>query len=243
MEIVKRLKRIFDFKHSKKRFWLTLRDTPKKGHWWTRGTTAALNVTTRCPYTCDYCPMYIYGAVKRYKECTVDEWKLFIERYAHWLSRIYISGGEPSLYSDIVPLVNWLVERGSHVIIFTNLWKVENFLAIKPHWRLLFMPTFHADDEQKFAHGRPVDERFNNAVKTLEDNGFQVSTQQIFENEHGFWRKKEFFTVDYFKHFDDTIQFVPDSPRSLKMYLGSIEMYRNDLPEKHKEMNFLEEKK
>ena len=137
-----------------KRFfhYLTIREHSKVGRWFSRGVRATIVTTTRCPLSCDYCPMYIYGMVKRYDESTFEEWKVWLDRFPYWVSHFYVSGGEPSLYKDIVPLVNYLIERGHHVTVFTNLWKIENFDGIKPHWRLLFQPTFHKheDDLDRF---------------------------------------------------------------------------------------------
>ena len=162
--------------------------------------------------------MYIYGKPKEYEECTFEEWKVFMERYPYWISQVIVTGGEPSLYKEVAPLTNWLIERGHHVIVFTNLWRTENFQSIKPHWRLLFMPTFHK--------GQDKIERFKKALTTLE--GYQVDSQQLFENEHNFGRIKEFFTLDYFKNTDPTLQFAPDAPRTLQVYVGAINMYAND---------------
>lgn len=205
--------------NSKKWYWLTLRIHSHRGHWWSRGVKATVVTTTRCPLDCSYCPMYIYGKVKKYDECSFEEWKTWFERFPHWISQVYVSGGEPSLYKDIVLLVNWLIERGHHVIIFTNLWKVENYEGIKPHWRLIFQPTFHA--------GYDKPERFKAALKKLEMT-HNVSSQQLFENEHGFSRIKEFFTVDWFKDEDNGFQFCPDTPRTLQIYSGCVNLYRRD---------------
>lgn len=202
-----------------KRYWLTLRQYKKKGKWFSKGVRAAMITTTRCPLRCNYCPMYIYGDVKKYEESTFDEWRVWFERFPYWISQIYVSGGEPSLYKDIVPLVNWLVERGHHVIVFTILWKVENYEGIKPHWRLLFMPTLHQGDRV---------ERFKNAVATLEGSGHQVTSQQLFENQCNLKRVKEFFTADWFKNEDRSFQFAPDTPRTLTIYAGCVNLYRKE---------------
>ena len=205
--------------NTKKWYWLSLRLHKKRGNWFSKGVRATVVTSTRCPMECDYCPMYIYGDVKRYEESTFEEWKIWFKRFPYWISQIYVSGGEPSLYKDIIPLVNWLIGEGHHVIMFTNLWRVENFLGIKPHWRLVFMPTFHANDDKY--------ERYEKALEIMEAK-YQVSSQQLFENQHGFWRIKEFFTADWFKNEDDGFQFAPDTPKTLQLYSGCVNMYRRD---------------
>jgi uncharacterized radical SAM superfamily Fe-S cluster-containing enzyme len=209
--MIKLLKRKF--------YWLTLLYHNRRGYFFKRGSVAMINTTTRCPLHCDYCPMFYYGPVKKYDECSFDEWKNFIERFPQWISQMYISGGEPSLYKDIVPLVNWLVGRGHHVIVFTNLWKIENYKGIKPHWRLIFQPTFHNDEDKL--------ERFLPALREMEKT-YQVISQQIFENPNGLTRIKEFFSRDWFKNDDHWFQFAPDTPRTQRVWLGCIEMYRAD---------------
>lgn len=199
---------------------------PKKGKWFSRGVRATVVTTTRCNLHCDYCPMFLYGEVRRYEESTFEEWKVWFERFPYWISQIYVSGGEPSLYKDIVPLVNWLVERGHHVTIFTNLHKAENFIIsrntgavnIKPHWRLLFMPTFHQGDDA---------ERFKGAVRNMEAAGYNVASQQLFENQHKLSKIKDFFTPDWFKEEDDGFQFAPDTPKTLQIYSGCVNLYRD----------------
>jgi len=197
------------------KFWLSTRFLKKSGGVCSKGINAAINLTTRCPLRCGYCPMYIYGEPRKYEESTFEEWKVFIERFPYWISQVIISGGEPSLYKEVAPLTNWLIERGHHVIMFTNLWNVKNYEGIKPHWRLLFMPTFHKGDNY---------ERYSKALKKIDK--YQIDSQQVLENEHNFGRIKEFFTLNYFKNIDATLQFTPDSPRTLQMYVGSINMYK-----------------
>ena len=165
--------------------------------------------------------MFIDGEVKRYEECSFEEWKTFLtDRIQHWVSVYYISGGEPALYKDIIPLTNWLIERGHHVIIMTNLSYVHKFIGIKPHYRLMFQPTFHPEfaDLEKFKQG----------LETLKIHGFNVTSQQVLQNDGSFNRIKEFFTVNWFKNLDNNLQAAPDSPRTLRLYTGCINVFKAD---------------
>jgi len=207
---------------------------PKRWYWWTlryvaqlpaffrplrRGTRATVVTTTWCNLHCGYCPMFIYGEPKKYPISTFEEWKGWFERFPVWISQVYVSGGEPSTYPDIVPLVNWLVNRGHHVIVFTNLFKYENFKGIKPHWRLIFQPTFHK--------GQDDFERYNKAQRWLREEGLLVTTQQIKVNPYGLDRIKEFFTKKWFADDDNGFQFAPDTPKTLQIWSGCIEMYHD----------------
>lgn len=212
MNLIKRI-----FTNKKKWFWLALK---VKFLFRGSGSRATLITTTVCNLHCDYCPMFIYGEVKRYNISTVKEWQKWFKRFPINLSLIFVSGGEPTIYPHIVPLVNWLISEGYHIIIFTNLFKAENFVGIKPNWRLLFMPTYH---DVKGNNQR----RFNKGLKLLKENKFQVSSQQIFENTGNYWRIKEFFTEDWFKDEDNGFQFAPDTPKTLQVWSGCVNMYRD----------------
>ena len=195
-------------------FWLSLYAKRKR-------IRATIVTTNRCNQLCPYCPMYIREGIGKQnipKECSWQEWKTFLERYPNHISELYISGGEPTLYKDIIPLTNYAVqEYKTHVLMFTNLWKPEKFDGIKPHKRLMFMPTFHGDNDNWG--------RYKKALQYIKGKGFQVNSQQLFENQHNLNRIKEYFTIEYFEKEDNNITFPPDAPRTLRMYLGSINSY------------------
>lgn len=204
-----------------KLFWKTLRMVPKKGNIFTRGVSCNVVVTTRCPYRCTYCPSFIYGDPKIHKESTVEEWKTFLDRFQARISLVYVSGGETSLYKDIVPLVNYLTEKRHHVIVQTNLFKPENFIGIIPRYNLIFHATYHQDQEIRLNKND-----FFERAKVLEDQGLNVITQQVGNYDTKTKRNKEFFTEDWFKYEDDSITFEPSTPSTLRMWTGCINMYK-----------------
>ena len=209
-------------KNRRRLFFWTLREFRKKGGFMSRGARCNIATTIKCPYHCDYCPMFIYGEPKKYEECTFDEWKVFLERFPIWLSAVYISGGEPSLYSDIVPLTNYLIDNGHHVLLQTNLFKPEAFIGIRPHHRLIFMATYHEKQEQKLGRG----DKFYDNADFLRDNGFLVVTQQIGGADKRLTRVKEYFTKKWFMETDNSIMFEPSTPRTLRMWMGCVNMYK-----------------
>ena len=203
----------------RKLFWLAFRrQLNNKRGLFKKGIAIDIIPTTRCNYKCSYCPMFLHGEVKRYEECSFEEWKTFINRMQHWVSVYYISGGEPGLYKDIVPLTNYLIERGHKVIIMTNLSYPQRFGGIKPHWRLMFMPTYHPE----FAKLKT----FQTNLDLLKLMGFNITSQQVLQNDGNFKRIKEFFTPEWFELEDDNLQFAPDSPRTLALYTGCINIFR-----------------
>lgn len=183
-----------------------------------KGIAVDIIPTTRCNYKCSYCPMFLDGEVKRYDELPIDEWITFFERMQHWVSVYYISGGEPALYKDIVPMANYLLNKGHQVIIMTNLSYPEKFAGIKKSWRLMFMPTYHPEFAKM--------DKFQGGLKWLKDNGYNFTSQQILQNDGKFNRIKEFFSVDWFKNGDTNLQMAPDSPRTLRIYVGCVNVFK-----------------
>ena len=203
-------------------FFLTLREFRKRGNTLSRGLRCSLAVTVRCPYRCTYCPSFIYGEPVKHDECSLEEWRVFLDRFPVWISSMCITGGEPGLYKDIVPLANYLVQRGYHVTIQTNLFKPEAFIGITPHWRLIFMATYHQEQEEKLGRGN----HFYRSVNFLRKHGFTVISQQVGAFDKRNTRVKEFFTEKWFKEVDNNIMFAPSTPRTLRMWVGSINMYK-----------------
>ena len=209
-------------KNRRRLFFLTLREFRKKGGLISRGARCTIVTTSRCPYHCSYCPQFIFGEPKKYKESTWREWRTFFDRLPMWFSAVYISGGEPSLYFDIVPLINFLIERGHHVILQTNLFKAEAFIGIIPHYRLIFMATYHEKEERRLGRG----DKFYENAEALRDCGYLVVTQQIGAVSKKHTRVKEYFTRKWFVEEDNSIMFEPSTPRSLRMWMGCSNMYK-----------------
>jgi organic radical activating enzyme len=212
-------------KKLKSLFWITLREFSKTGNIFSKGARCTLVTTSKCPFHCEYCPAFIYGSPQQYEESTFDEWRVFLDRIPFWLKVVYISGGEPSLYGDIVPLINYLIERGHHVILQTNLYKPEAYIGIKPHWRLMFAATYHEAQENRLGRGNQF---FTNA-EFLREHGFWVRTQQFMTYDKRTNRVKEFFTEKWFKETDNSIMLEPSAPRTLRMWLGCVNMYNKNL--------------
>jgi len=204
-------------------FFHTLREFKKTGGPLSRGARCTLVTTIKCPYRCSYCPMFIYGDPQKYDECSFEEWKVFLDRFPMWISAMYISGGEPSLYKDIVPLINYLIERGHHVLLQSNLYKPEAYIGIKPHRRLVFMATYHGEGEKDRG------DKFYKAADMLRKEGFFVVLQQIGQYNKKHSRIKEYFSEKFFKEIDNSIMLEPSTPRTLRMWVGCVNMYNHEL--------------
>ena len=210
-------------------YWHTIRFNRKnmtdnrkkiKSRWWHRGTDLAIVLTTRCNLHCDYCPMF-YGSNRypRFKESTLEEWKEYFENYPEWISQIYITGGEPTLVPYLPDLINWLIERGHHVILFTNLLNSELLLFIKNSWRFILFPTYHHSDDK---------DRYFTALNKLNDVGYRIISQELEDNKiFGFSKHKDKFTEEWFNNFNKLYHISPDAPHSKKMYLGCVALYKD----------------
>lgn len=193
----------------------------RKNRWWHRGIDTVLILTGRCNLHCDYCPMFLDNPkypFKKTDESTLGEWKEFFERFPEWISQIFISGGEPSLIPYVSDLANWLVERGHHVCILSNLYKVENLMGLKKHWRLVAFPTYHHSDDP---------ERYKKAYEQLKTTGVRIYSQEL-EKKHKFQFSvhKNFYPADWFKYWNEIIHFAPNAPKTRRMYMGVYETYK-----------------
>ena len=87
----------------------------------------SLRITHRCNHRCAICAQW--GQVgynaredtpKVTGEVPVEVYKKVIDEVAPKKVHIYITGGEPFLYGDLVPLVNYMKQKGLTVQIVTN---------------------------------------------------------------------------------------------------------------------------
>jgi len=211
-------------------YWFTLRLSRKnysdkvekrKSKPWHKGTDLAVVLTTRCNLHCNYCPMFFYDdKYPKYGESTLAEWKEFFEYFPDWISQIYLTGGETSTVSYIAELTNWLVNRGHHVIIFSNLLKPEAFYNIKKSYRFILYPTFHHTDKR---------ERYEGAYNKLKLNTkFKIVSQEMVDKHtFKFSKHKKLFTPEWFEKFNKLYHVAPDGPKTHQLYLGCVRLYKD----------------
>ena len=164
------------------------------------------------------------GEAPKYDECTLDEWKRFIEYYTknvEWIELLQVSGGETTLYPDMPELVNWLVERGHHVLLFTNLWKPKVLLRLKKSYRLLVWAAFQKTDS--------VD-RFDKAYQMLKDKFRIEVAETLYDGELQrlpYSVRKPVWNREYLIHQLPTPSFPPDAPRTHRMTVSCFNIYRD----------------
>jgi organic radical activating enzyme len=109
-----------------------------------RGIFLNLFLTFRCTLKCDYCilklPTKIYP---KSKEVGLDVWKDLISNFSLKIKEVSVSGGEPTLYPYFAEFVNWLLDKGYHVKIYSNLTNPSPINDIKKSYRLIINATNH----------------------------------------------------------------------------------------------------
>lgn len=189
-----------------------------RNRWWHKGLRLTLVITTRCNLHCDYCPMFLTDdKYPKFKESTLDEWKEYFENFPDWCSEVVISGGEPTIISYLPDLINWLMDRGHHVIVYTNLLKPETLYGVKDSFKFAILPTFHHTDNA---------ERYEEAYNKLKGR-FRIVSQELENMKLGFSFFKHLYTRRFFFENDNVFHIAPDAPRTKKLYLGANALYKD----------------
>lgn len=108
-----------------------------------RGIRMSCFLTFRCTLDCYYCTLRAGGGYPTSEEMSLHEWIKIIKRFPEKIREIVISGGEPMLHKDFVPFVQFLLDRGYYVTVYTNL-SLKKGLELKPSRRLRFEASLHS---------------------------------------------------------------------------------------------------
>jgi len=190
----------------------------KSGWWFSKGAFITLTINTNCNLRCPDCPLWIgHDEFPIWKLCTLEQWKSFIENDVPlWVSQYTICGGETTLVKWMPDLVNWLLSKGHHVGIYTNLFKVEELLRIIPNSRLVIYATFHHQDDK---------ERYERAYHLLKDRYRIFSWEFEHPMVFPFSVEKEFLDKDKVTDFK-SFHCSPHSPITKEIYCGAENYYR-----------------
>jgi radical SAM protein with 4Fe4S-binding SPASM domain len=87
----------------------------------------SMRITHRCNHRCAICGQWgekgynkVEGAPKVMGEVPLETYKRMVDEILPRKPHIYITGGEPFLYKDLVPLVNYMKKKGLSVQVVTN---------------------------------------------------------------------------------------------------------------------------
>jgi hypothetical protein len=107
------------------------------------------------------------------EESNLQQWKTFILNFEkdHKIKEVSITGGEPTLKSYLPELINWLLSRKYHVILYTNLFDAIILQQVKVSYRFKVVATFHHKDNpiQFLRQYQYLSSRYNVDVDEIED--------------------------------------------------------------------------
>jgi wyosine [tRNA(Phe)-imidazoG37] synthetase (radical SAM superfamily) len=148
------------------------------------GLNVSMNVTYNCNFKCWYCAVTIpTGAMPKSKESTAEQWLDFrFPNYYLWFNikiplkirQVAITGGEPTLYSDLVKLVNALLDKGYHVTVYSNLTRPKMLMEIQKNYRFQIVATYHHHDNA---------DRFDQAYRMVYSK-HRINVEEI-DDKHG----------------------------------------------------------
>lgn len=115
-----------------------------------------LELTGRCQLACVHC-YADSGPREGHGTMTVDEWKRVIDEAADAGFRaVQFIGGEPTAHPAFAELAQYALDRGLHVEVFSNLYRVDLWWDLFAHERCTLATSYYSDraDQHDEATGR-----------------------------------------------------------------------------------------
>jgi organic radical activating enzyme len=96
-----------------------------------------------------------YGSmIKCKKQLGVAEWKYLVKSFPRKLREVQLTGGEPLIVPFYSELVNWLLDEGYFVTVFSSLWNLSGLdveMSTERFLRYRISATYHRKMEvEKF---------------------------------------------------------------------------------------------
>jgi organic radical activating enzyme len=135
-----------------------------------RGITINLVLTFRCNLRCSYCNNdFASGGRPIVEESDFNDWKSFIDRWPYdqiKIKEFAIIGGESILYEYFVDIVNYLLDKGFHVKVYTNLTNIEKYKQITKSYRFRLSATYHKEGNylERFQDNYYAIKKYHNIV-------------------------------------------------------------------------------
>lgn len=118
------------------------------------GIRLTIVITYKCNLHCDYCSLKLAHREMpslQYKDMTSEKLKGIIDEFPLKISGIALTGGEPALNKDLPEIVNWLLDQGICVTIYSNLVKIKPYFLIQQSYKFRIVSTYHIScDKKKF---------------------------------------------------------------------------------------------
>jgi organic radical activating enzyme len=201
-------------------FWATCRINKLKGNRLSRGAFLTLTLSSLCPFQCSYCPLWIGRKRFPYWETsTLNEWKKFIEDFPEWVSLVAICGGEPTLIEYMPELVNWLLDRGHHVLIYTTLLRPNAFARIRKSHFLDIQATYHHIDKvSRFEFSHSLVRSMGHRVDVYE---LETPLSLTYSKHKKFLNAKDIEDLKWFHA-------MPNAPKTNAIYCGAEDVYPDE---------------
>ncbi|MFX1589464.1 MAG: hypothetical protein ACFFC1_15030 [Promethearchaeota archaeon] len=187
-----------------------------------RGIDITIYLTFKCQLDCEYCvakkPTGRF--LLEIKEKSIKELKKFVAEIEMCLSpfrlrEIRVSGGGPEMHPDFAKFVNWLLNQGYFVQVYTNLMNFRKLNLLKPTCRLMICSTFHHSSNKM---------RFINNYYTLKEK-YRIKVDEIIENPEdkqlNFSKGKDFCTIQDMKDNRLMLRVAPN----LKAFTNCYDIY------------------
>ena len=136
-----------------------------------RGLSINIYLTMRCNLMCDFC--CVMANRVRCEEMTLDEWKRWFTLFPHRIKEISMTGGEPTLTDYYPELCVWLLDRGIHISLATNL----HHVTLNRDWPLLRIMPRYSFQVSATCHAEP--EPFETTVRCLRALGYRVNVREV----------------------------------------------------------------
>ena len=112
-----------------------------------RGVRLPITIIHKCNLYCGYCALKLVNGVMpflSYPPMTLEKMKNIIVDFPLKISEVTLTGGEPALNKDFTGIVNWLLNQGICVLVYSNLTKIKPFLDIKRTPKFRIVATYHS---------------------------------------------------------------------------------------------------
>lgn len=113
-----------------------------------RGITITIMITHKCNLHCNYCSLKIPNGemlLLKYKDMTFQKLMDIINDFPLKIREVTISGGEPALNKDFPKMINWILNKGIFVTIYSNLTRIDPYFLIQQNYKLRIQSTYHVN--------------------------------------------------------------------------------------------------